>query len=258
MRRQLLQVWLAATAGGCLSVGCHNNTRCCPYPEEPLLLSKPPVEGKIDVIDGPQLSRSEPVAPALPAEALASMPRPLPVGPPEAVLATPTVEPPPAETTTANEPAPPKPVHGKPPITAAPATMKKKTPVPANPVSRIRETKPAPLAPEGPALTSAPAASPSSVPGVYGHESAYTWLQGTVDKHYRGRLYLRYCDPTVEDQWGGKVCLEEDSRLADCRDGDVIFVEGELATDAQAAPRDGWRQYPHYRVKSMRIVQRKN
>lgn len=232
--------------------------RCCPYPEEPLLLSKPPVEGKIEVFDGPQLSRSEPVAPPLPADALVSIPRPLPLGPPHPVLATTTAEPPRAESTASTEPAPSPPA--KPPVSAAPAKMSK-APVPARPVSRSRETASTTTVPPAPVIPTPPPAATAeakSIAGVFGHETGYSWLQGTVDKHYRGKLYLRYCDPTIEDRLGGKVCLEDDPRLADCRDGDVIFVEGELAGDANVAPRDGWRQYPHYRIKSLRVVQRKN
>ncbi len=258
MRAQRVHVWLAAAASGCLCLGCHNSMRCCPYPEEPLLLSKPPVEGKIEVIDGPQLSRSEPAAPPLPVDALASIPRPLPVGPAHPMLATPTVEPPRADATASAEPAPSPATPTKPPVVVAPASTKKSA-VPASPVSRRREMPPAANVPRGPEIA-APVAPPQprGTSGVFGHEASYGWLQGTVDKHYRGRLYLRYCDPTTDDRWGGKVCLEDDPRLADCRDGDVIFVEGELSGDANAVPRDGWRQYPHYRVKSMRLVQRKN
>src|SRR5437762_7770269 len=95
MRRQLIHVWLAA--GGCLLGGCHHGARHCPYPEEPLLLSKPPVEGKIEVLEGPQLTRSEPVAPPLSADMLAAAPKPMPVGPVEPFLARPTAEPPRAE-----------------------------------------------------------------------------------------------------------------------------------------------------------------
>ncbi len=217
MRRQLYHVWLATAAGGCLLLGCHNGRRYCPYPEEPLLLTKPPVEGKIEVGEGPQLSRSEPAPPPFPADALASVPRPLPVGPPEPMLATPTTaEPPRAETATSNDPpttTPPAPPT-KPPVMAAPAKMQRST-VPANPVSRIRE-KPAPTeAPRGPAiadLNPTPQTPAAPAVGPYGHEPGYGWLQGTVDKHYRGRLYLRYCDATIEDRWGGKVCLERRRR----------------------------------------------
>lgn len=261
MRRQLFHVWLAAAAGGCLLAGCHS-ARQCPYPEEPLLLSKPPVEGKIEVQPGPQVARSEPVAPPIPAEALASIPRPLPVGPAEPVVVTPTLEPPRAEPVTISEPAPKMPTPVQPPVQGAPATMRK-GPVPVTPTSRRRETPPAapahaPATPpvQGPELALTPA--PQPVAGVFGHDAGYAWLQGTIDKHYRGRLYLRYCDPTVDERWGGKVCLEDDPRLAEFKDDDVLFVEGQLASEPTTAPRDGWRQYPHYKIKSVKLVQRKN
>lgn len=251
MRRQRISWWLAA---GCLLAGCHQHGRHCPYPEEPLLLSKPPVEGKIEVLEGPQLARSEPAAPPIAADMLAAAPKPMPVGPREPFVVTPTLEPPRAETVVETSPPPLTPA--KPPVQAAPATLRK-GPTIGRPTSRTRETPPPPAAPpktpEGPEL-SAPA---QPVSGVYGHDGNYAWLQGTIDKHYRGRLYLRYCEPTVDDRWGGKVCLEDDARLVEFKDEDVLLVEGKLV-DEPAAGRDGWRQYPHYHIKSVRLVQRKN
>src|SRR5438132_5275864 len=102
MRRQRIHVWLAA--GCCLLAGCHNHARRCPYPEEPLLLSKPPVEGKIEVLEGPQLARSEPAAPPISVDTLAAAPKPMPLGPREPFVVTPTLEPPRAETVVETSP----------------------------------------------------------------------------------------------------------------------------------------------------------
>jgi hypothetical protein len=53
---------------------------------------------------------------------------------------------------------------------------------------------------------SAEASEESSAPPVqYGHAADYRWLVGVIEKHYQGKYYLRYCDVTAADRWGGKV-----------------------------------------------------
>jgi outer membrane biosynthesis protein TonB len=249
MRRQLFHLWLAASASGCLIIGCQHSARRAEYPAEPLLLSKPPVEGKIEVVDSAPPPHSEPMPPPLPAETFVALPRPLPVGP-VTPLATPTPEPPRQEA-----PAPARTTNAEPPPVPANPAARPKGPVSAFPASRIRET-PAPKPPEGPELASPSPLEAFGTTGTYGHNPGYTWLQGTLDRHYRGHIYLRYCDPTMDDRWGGKVRLEHDPRLADFKDGDVVSVEGTMAN----APdnRDHWQQYPDFRIKAARLVQRKN
>lgn len=96
------------------------------------------------------------------------------------------------------------------------------------------------------------------VQGTYGHAADYSWLQGVLDRHYHGHLDLRYCDATVEDTFGGKVCLESDPRLAQFQEGDTIVVEGMLLPANNQAAQGNLKSYPHYRVYNVWLVQRKN
>src|SRR5207245_1746318 len=48
--------------------------------------------------------------------------------------------------------------------------------------------------------------------GKYGHDAAYRWLQGVLERHPRGYWCVRYCDPSVEGDIGGKVRLQAGDR----------------------------------------------
>ena len=98
------------------------------------------------------------------------------------------------------------------------------------------------------------AAVERKVHGTYGNGPDYGWLQGVVDRHYRGHWYLRYCDPSVEDKNGGKVCLADDPRLSQLKDGDVIFVEGEIVQEKEPVDRGPWHHYPRYQIRTMKPV----
>jgi len=106
--------------------------------------------------------------------------------------------------------------------------------VPAQPVATARQ----PVA-ALPAVRSRPLLSNQ----VYGHSSDYGLLQGVLEKDFQGRTALRYCDPTIEDRWGGIVWLDPDPRVARFQDGDWVRVEGVLlsvlnpATDPAQRPR---------------------
>jgi hypothetical protein len=93
--------------------------------------------------------------------------------------------------------------------------------------------------------------------GKYGHAPDYSWLQGELDRHYRGHLELRYRPISEEDANGGKVRLEEDPRLAEFRPGDVIAVEGELLTDPDGTSAAPWAQYRRYHIRAVHLVERK-
>jgi hypothetical protein len=67
-------------------------------------------------------------------------------------------------------------------------------------------------------------------------------------------VYLRFCDLGTEDRWGGKVCLEADSRLNSFHDGQRIHVEGEMLPETDDTPRTIWNQNPVYRIRSARSV----
>ena len=88
------------------------------------------------------------------------------------------------------------------------------------------------------------------------HSDDHTWLQGELDRHYRGHLDLRYRPASEEDAFGGKVRLENDPRLAEFRAGDVVAVEGELVRDPEAEAQP-WGQYPRYHIRSIHLVERK-
>lgn len=87
-----------------------------------------------------------------------------------------------------------------------------------------------------------------TVAGNYGHDPDRRWLQGILERHYRGFWCLRYCDPSVEDAYGGKVRLQDDERLSAYRDGDVVGVNGQLIETDGRTPLyrldDVWLAHP--------------
>jgi hypothetical protein len=113
-----------------------------------------------------------------------------------------------------------------------------------------------------PAIRSGPAAPAETVSrrgptSIHGHAPDYSWLQGVIDKHYQGHLELRYCDPSEEDEWGGKVILEDDSRLAELKAGDVVRIEGEIVREDGKAKRGTWNHFVLYRIKDIQLIQGK-
>jgi len=87
----------------------------------------------------------------------------------------------------------------------------------------------------------------------FGHAADYKWVAGVLDRHQKGGFWtLRYADYAADDPWGGKVRLIDDPRLAAFRNGDQVYVEGELL-----APRSGGAEvagYPPYRIGWVRGV----
>ena len=239
-----------------------------PYANDPLLRQRRPVAGTPATAVNSVATSAEPFAPPPPSA--------VPTGPPrDRVLVTtdPTLTPPPPD------PVQPLPAEAQPPAT--PATAVSAAAPLEGPILPAVEPLPpapppptpppvAPLAPPGPLPLpeSAPAAQPPTPPvspittkeqpptpvsGTYGKAPDHRWLQGVLDRHYRGHLELRFCDPSADDAFGGKVRLEDDPRLKDFADGDVLYVEGELAV-APAAERGG--DYPPYRVREVRLVKK--
>lgn len=210
---------------GSLLTGCRSGADPRLYPEQPLLLSKTPVEGKIELVDSTRVARTDPQPPPMPAEALATLP--CSTSPPAFTrFATPPQEP------DFQEPAPlPAPIH-----------------------NAVREKA---VTPTMPAVRRAPPRLPSNlprrVPGDFGHAADYTWLQGVFDRDHSGQLSLRYCDPTVEDRWGGKVQLQPDPRLSQLQAGDVVLLEGVIAPISSVE-----KQFPAYRVESVMLIERKH
>jgi hypothetical protein len=103
-----------------------------------------------------------------------------------------------------------------------------------------------------PASALAPAAASRIINGKFGYATDHSWLQGELDRHYRGFLDLRYRPSSEEDTFGGKVRLEDDPRLAGFRAGDIVAVEGELVSSADATTG----QYPRYRIRGVRLIER--
>lgn len=87
----------------------------------------------------------------------------------------------------------------------------------------------------------------------FGHAADFKWVAGVLDRHQKGGFWtLRYADYAADDPWGGKVRLIDDPRLAAFRNGDQVYVEGELL-----APRSGAADaagYPPFRIGWLRAV----
>jgi hypothetical protein len=221
MRPRFVRLGCAALLTAGLAAGCQSTAGTAkPYPKDPLLLSKKPIEGglgtPITAPTPPQLASAEPAQPQVPTTALVSG-----TAPPTGISSV------------------PRPYNGY---------VADRSTVAARPVATIK----APLE-ATPAVRSSAAQASN-----FGHAPDHRWLQGVLDKHYQGHFNLRYCDASVDDSWGGKVRLEDDPRLAQFQDGDVIRVEGVLVPKDDKSPTEAWHRYPHYRIESVELIQRKN
>jgi len=88
----------------------------------------------------------------------------------------------------------------------------------------------------------------------FGHASDYRWIAGVLDRHGKGGYWtLRYADFGSDDEWGGKVRLLEDAKLRDLRDGEFVYIEGELLAPRRASGGEG-NSYPPYRITSVRTT----
>jgi hypothetical protein len=225
----------ALLVAGTLLVGCERGAVRQSYPPDPLFTSKKPVEARAESAR-PLLAHNEPGVPGLPPTAVASAPREHVVGKPRT----------PPERTAPPEPVPPPPPPDPVPEAPPPPPPGQET-APAAPAVHTHDAEP--VAPPPPA---------KPVAGTYGHAADYSWLQGTLDRHFHGHLELRYCDPATEDEWGGKVCLDADPRLAEFHEGDVLFVEGEIVRENGAAQRGSWNQYPRYLIRNLELVRHRD
>jgi hypothetical protein len=256
MRRSIWRYWLALAlvAGLC---GCERATVKHDYPPDPLLLSRRPLESKPETATV-DMVYNEPAAPTLPTTALASAPKSRvgalrnsvaqesdaeaapPAGRP--VVAQPVsnsfqrLNPTPQDTDTRR-------VAAGPPTAGGTVSAVAQNPT-TNPVPAIRA--------QATAETGGVPGGQGRAPGTYGHAPDYSWLQGVLGKHYHGHWDLRYCDHTVEDNWGGKVRLGKDARLDQFKEGDVIRVEGEVVRDHQG---HGWQHYPEYRIRNIQLIE---
>jgi hypothetical protein len=222
MFRKMVSAWVAVGLSGLVVCGCEAVSGRHSFANDPLLVNKKPIEGKVDAAGPTAIARNEIPAPAMPPQALASA-HTLP----EIRLGT-------GATAATPTPVPARTVAGS-----------AREPVPAATASRVKDS----------AGVAALPAVRRQVPETYGHAPDYTWLQGILERHSRGSWELRYGDPAVDDRWGGKVTLPDEPRLAAFQDGDLILVEGEIVPDQ--GPPSAWRHFPEYRVKEIWLVQRK-
>jgi len=226
MKRRILSVSLVAIVGSGIGLGCGTTGDRKPYLQDPLLISKKPVEARAQDARPMLMAQAEPVPPMGPGVSLAAAPRPVePMNPPD--LQAPT------------QPGSPS------PDVPAQTVSTYKGAVEVSPAVRVKDGQ----------QTSAVTAVQRRVPGIYGNAPDYGWLQGVVDKHYQGHWYLRFCDPSVEDKHGGKVCLVDDPRLAQLKDGEAIFVEGEIVPEKETVNRGPWHHYPRYQIRTLKQVQ---
>jgi hypothetical protein len=228
---------LIATGALALALGCrtHPDVPVCTtplFPEDVVRLSP---AGQPALAAGPAAATTNP-APA------AKLPdEPPPVVPPKDVTAAlvSRAKPMPPVTGTLPVDAPqPKPAEDRfAPAPSVPAA-------PPEPELRLPDPKPAPADP----ITPLKAGEKS------GHGADYRWVAGKLDRHLKGGYWtLRYADIGDDDPWGGKVRLLDSDRLKDLRDGDVVYIEGDLLAPASAAETAA---YPPYRVTSLTVVEK--
>lgn len=211
-----------------IAAGCQTSSRKA-YSDNPLLATRQPLIHTKAQRERAAASAQVAAAPVLPP------PVPLPSSPTALVQNPPSQPPPPSWDVT----------PGAEQSDAPPAL----TPLPARTMADEPTGATIPTS-----ATTPPSSASRIVNGQYGYATDHSWLQGELDRHYRGFLDLRYRAASEEDTFGGKVRLEDDPRLAEFRAGDIVAVEGEIVRDADAA----MGQYPRYRIKSVRLIERKN
>ena len=193
-------------------LGCSEKSAIQKQVRDPLLISKKPVEGRMESTPTSPPAYAELSPPLVPENAVATAP----VNPEALGLKR-------IERADAGS--------SKPAVTAVPAVRTGPASAPAETVSR-----------RGPAT-------------IHGRAADHSWLQGVIDKHYQGHWELRYCDPSEEDEWGGKVILDDDSRLTSVKPGDVVRVEGEIVRENGIAKRGTWNHFVHYKIKDLQVIQ---
>jgi hypothetical protein len=92
-----------------------------------------------------------------------------------------------------------------------------------------------------------------SADGIYAHHKDYHRIQGVLERHYRGYYSVRYCDPSEEDQYGGKFRLVDDQRIGQFSEGDVIAVEGEMIANGP----EEYNLNPRFKIHTVRLVRQK-
>jgi hypothetical protein len=218
MWRRILRTCFWSALGCAPILGCEALFPRPPYPQDPLLLSKKPVEGKPDRTEPVRLAYTEPMPPPLPAVALVSK------QPASPILSTP-------RTLAA--------ATGAPQLAAPPQDLNISQPSPlAQPPERLSDS----------AVVQAIPVSRQKPSVDYDYAADYSWLQGVLERANPGQLSLRFCKSAAEDKWGGRFVLGEDARLVQLRPGDVVRVDGELLIHEEATPS--------YRIREVWLVKR--
>jgi hypothetical protein len=214
IRRSLLGIALVSLT----LAGCQWLTKRPPYAQDPLLISKKPLEGRFDGNEPVRIAHAEPLPPPLPVEAFAWVPPGCRVLPSPSSLVAASESPRLKTFAQTTEDAQP------PSVAKSDNPGKTAAVVKAIPVARLK------------------------TPEAYGYAPDHSWLQGVLEQADSGQLILRYGDSSVEDPLGGRVNLETDARLVQLRPGDVIRVEGEIISREKALPQ--------YRVREVWLVKR--
>ena len=212
MLRRRLGVVLTLIAGSWTVCGCESAGTPHGYQNDPLVLSKKPIPGKVDGATPVVLASAEPEAPPIP----------------QTFLASGTQQ---QDTVSAMIPLPDQPV---------PQSDEQKVDGPAAPLVS-REISPKSLPARLVART--------KDGGLYGHAADYTWIQGKLEQHPSGCLFLRYGEPFQPDAWDGKICLPDDPRLKAYKEGDLIRIEGELIAHAVAGASA--MSHASYRIRTI-------
>lgn len=194
MTARLLFIGLALCA---MVAGCETTAHY--VSQDPLLLSKHPVNGTGASERSALLARSEPVPPALPYEAIVSARQPASRAYAEAAALA------------ANGPAATeKSLRDSEQTEKANSRLPEKMPIAALPVTRPLNK------------------------GVYGAALDHSWLKGIVVKTAPGGIELRYGAPWPGGTDPYRVLLLPDVRLQELHQGDQIRVEGEMSPNSSA------------------------
>lgn len=97
-----------------------------------------------------------------------------------------------------------------------------------------------------------PEPAPIQIP-EYAHARDYRWLVGQLQRVHspKHQWKIRYADLEENEHWGGSMVLAEDVRLDQWKDGDLVYVEGEILNDRPSLYLAG----PLYRVRHIRAAQ---
>jgi hypothetical protein len=84
----------------------------------------------------------------------------------------------------------------------------------------------------------------------FGRAKDFSWLMGQLRRvHVNGGNWkIRYAPIDVQDRWGGSVILADDARIDRFKDGDFVYVEGEMLATRPTVYLAG----PLYRVSTIR------